>query len=769
MKKLLGRCAALLLALTLLTGLMPAAGAVGTFTDVSDPTLAQDIEVLQLMGVVDGMSGRSFEPSGTLTRAQFCKMAVETMGQGDRVAVYKNYTIFPDVKPSHWASGYVNLASRLTAGGEAEGEKATRLISGYSDGTFGPDRLVTYGQAVTILMRMLGYGDSDVSAVWPDGYIDQAMTIGLSDGVTLSGSAAINRGQAARLFVNLLNCKTKSGARFYTTLGTPVEAVLLDANAKNDTGDPILRTTADDYLFEGNPGAGLLSGRKGHVILSGDKAIAFVPSSEGTSRNITVSQAETNAITDTSGVKYTMAKEATLLRGDKSDPYEDTFTTLRAGTLATIYINNAGRVESVFVGSTTSDDAVIIAKDGSADGFALLTDRTDYKIYKHGEQVGRKALKAYDVATYSSSNNTIYISDNRITVYYKDAYPNPAAPAKITVTGVEKELEVMPCAIETLSQCKIGDTITLLLTENNIVAGVSTNNSVRGNALGFVDEEGNLSLFNGLTIGGSALGKLDEYKGQIVTISSSNKDTVRVAKVSGRGLSGDLKVSAKTVGGNAVAADIRLYENVKGSELREIGWSDIEAESIPSSQIAYAHKNYAGQVDILVLDDVTGEGYKYGRIFAEMSDNTGKPLPDGQGHKPGDDDWIPTYEQKATIVVCRGKDGKEVQIAQLTVNSNYMEGQWVGFANKADNPNDLTNMFRLTAVHDVPATAWREEGETLYHNGKAYSVGKGIDNCCFNKDGEVWFRNLNAAIAYGGSMTVFVDSGNVVRGVEVSK
>lgn len=773
MRQFMKRAASLVLAAVLLLGaapglMVPQAEAAGTFSDVSDLVMAQNIEVLQLMGVVDGMSGSSFDPSGTLTRAQFCKMAVAAMGQGDRVNIYKNYTIFPDVRPGHWAAGYVNLASRLTVNGSEGGEgKGTRLISGFSDGTFGPDRTVTYGQAITILMRMLGYSDSDVSVVWPDGYIDQAMAIGLSDGVKLSGSSPINRGQAVRLFVNLLNCKTKSGGYYYNSLGGSVEAVLLDANAKNDAGERIMRTTQGDYLFEGNPGTGLLSGRKGHVVTKEEKAIAFIPSSEGSSKNITISLAETKAITDSSGMKYTVASSAKILRDDKDSDYENNFTTLRPGTLATIYINAAGRVESVFVGSTTSDDAVIIAKDGSTAGFALLTDRTDYKIFKHGENVSSKALKKFDVATYSSSNNTIYVSDNRITMYYQDAYPNPAAPTTIKVTGIEGDLEVLPCAIDTISQVKVGQAITLLLTENNKVAGVSTSNTARGNAIGFVDEKGSLELFNGLKV--TASKELEKFKGQIVTVSSSNKTTLNISKVGAKDVRGDLNVKNRTVGGAGMAPDVRLYETVKGSELREIVWSDIEAEEIKSSEIAYTHKNYAGKVDILVLEDVTGEGYKYGRVFAEMSDDRNKPLKDHLGHDPKDNDWIPTYEQKATITVHCAQDGKDVQLAELYLTNGYMAGQWVGFSTKADAPNDLSRMFRLTAVRGVPAEAWREENGSVYFNDEFYTVGRGINNCCYNKDGGVWFRNLNAAIAYGGELTIFVDDNNVVRGVEVGK
>ena len=786
MRQLIKQATSVVLAAVLLLGSAPGlwapqAEAAGTFSDVSDLAMAQNIEVLQLMGVVDGMSGSSFNPAGTLTRAQFCKMAVEAMGQGDRVNIYKSYTIFPDVKPGHWAAGYVNLASRLTTGGGEDG-KGTRLISGFSDGTFGPDRTVTYGQAVTILMRMLGYSDSDVSVVWPDGYIDQALAIGLSDGVALSGSSPINRGQAARLFVNLLTCKTKSGGYYYATLGTPVEAVLLDANAKNDAGDRIMRTTASDYLFAGNPGSGLLAGRKGHVILDGEKAVAFIPAAEGSSRSVTIAKAETNTITDVNGVRYSVAKTAKLLRDGKDAEYALNFTTLRPGTLASLYINAAGLVESVFVGSTTSDDAVIIAKDGSTAGFALLTDRTDYKIYKHGQYVSDKALRAFDVATYSSSNNTIYISDNRITMYYLDAYPNPTAPTSITVTGVEGSLEVMPCAVDSLSQCKVGQPVTLLLTENNKVAGASTSNLARGNALGFVDGSGSLELFNGLKVTGAS--GLDKLHGQIVTVSSTGKTGVNVSKAGGKTAHGDLNVKSRELGTAAVAADVRLYETVGGSELREITWEDVQADVIKNAQISYTHKNYAGQVDVLVLENVTGDGYQYGRVFADVKDTEVQvAVKDEQGRDPTDENWVPTYEIRVntatTTRICQSRNGAEVTLVEFKTNRGLSTGQWMAFSVKAQDNQMVgmkeplvTSMVPLTPVRDVPSDAWRNDGndyESVYFDGELYTVGKSIDNCCFNADGGTWFRNLNAAIAYGGRLTILVDRDNVVRGVEVSK
>jgi hypothetical protein len=52
-----------------------------------------------------------------------------------------------------------------------------------SDGLFHPDQTVTTGQAVTILLRMLGYKDENIGGIWPDSYMATGAAAGLTDGV----------------------------------------------------------------------------------------------------------------------------------------------------------------------------------------------------------------------------------------------------------------------------------------------------------------------------------------------------------------------------------------------------------------------------------------------------------------------------------------------------------------------------------------------------------------------------------------------------------
>lgn len=260
------RVFSLLLALVLaLSAVVLPASAAESFSDVTDKKTAQNAEVLRLLGVMEGDGTGRFNPNGQLTRAEFCKMAVVLMGKGDNAMRYKTVTIFPDVRATHWAAGYINLSVRQTE---------PKLLAGLPDGTFRPDSQITYGQAVTILMRLLGYTDQDSGGIWPDGYINLAKSTGASAGVSLTGGAAITRAQAAQLFVNVLS--TGKDGKGYTPAGcTRSEEVTLVSMS----GDKLRVSGEKDAKTLVRPSSSsALNGLKGYLLTNSDgKVVTFVP------------------------------------------------------------------------------------------------------------------------------------------------------------------------------------------------------------------------------------------------------------------------------------------------------------------------------------------------------------------------------------------------------------------------------------------------------------------------------------------------------------
>ena len=652
----------LALVLTLSAAAIPASAA-ESFSDVTDKKTAQNVEVLRLLGVIEGNGAGQFNPSGLLTRAEFCKMVVVLMGKGSDAMRYKTVTIFPDVRATHWAAGYINLAVR---------QSEPKLLAGLPDGTFQPDSYITYGQAVTILMRVLGFADKDSGGIWPDGYINLAKSTGVSAGVNLTGSANITRAQAAQLFVNVLS--TGKDGKGYTPAGCTKgdkEVTLVSMN-----GDKLRISGEKDPKTLVRPSSSsALNGLKGYLLTNSDgKVVTFVPKTSSTT------------------------------------------------------------------GAAVSNAAVILPADKSTSGISALTDgRTDYTVYRNGVLSSVSALRKNDVVTYDAVSNTVYACDTRVTVYYESCDPSPSAPVSIKVLG-GTQFEVLPTAQQSLSKFKPGKTMTLLLTSDGTVAGaVEGDYSVRGNAIGIVDSDGNVKLLCGSTTIDLVLDgikpDMTNLKGKLVSISSSSKTSVGLYAKTG-GVSGDLNVREGTLGSKKLASGVMLFD--KG-ELKNL--SDLTETTVPQSRISYARTNASGEIDLIALSSTTGE--KYGRVTTVYED----PRTDSFG----------TYNQQV-IGIDDGKGSVEKDSGYSVRNGDFVS-YYVSASEKT-----YTNVTVLDKLGEVSASAWIGTTAVNY-GGRTYTVPSGV--LIWNRDGQSWFTGgVDAAISYGGTMNLYVKDG-IVRAIEI--
>ena len=717
-----------------------ASGATVTFSDIGDRSTAMAVESLRLLGVLDGYGDGTFRPGTVLNRAQFCKMAVYAMNGSSELSRYRTVTIFPDVKPSHWAAAYINMAA-----------KGKDIISGYADGRFHPDRTVTVGQAVTILMRMLGYKDEDIGGIWPDSYMAEAATVGLTEGVSTNGSAGLTRAQAARLFLNLLRTQTKEGGTtFASTLGQTVQGVLLSADTEG--GEGRLRLSTGTYtLTEGKASNGMLNGMKGTLIVDSKsgRALTFVPEDLGSSKTVVLASAKATEMTDTSGNTYTVKSDTQVFQNGEASSWGEAYTWMNAGTSVTLYLDAAGNVDYVFVGGGgNATSAVIVYEKGSTAGFASLAGgATGYTIYKNGVRASSGDMRKYDVATYSAVTNSIRVSDTRITGYYEDCSPNPSEPSKITVLG--HEFNVLPSAMQTVSKFRPGDQITLLLTEDNQVAGAveATGTTASGNAIGIAEVSSGSATVNllcGIQVKGSvklSASDVERLNGQLVRVSSNKKDGLSLTRLTG-GVSGDLDVENGKLGSRELAENVIIFQN-DGSGLTAISLSQITEAKVPSSQITYAGTDWADRVKVIVLNSVTGSGYIFGR--AHYTANY-----DEEGNRVGNAQLSVEYgEGKTTATFETGYVVRNGDIVGITIVT-------------AGNTQRIGSLIYPDELRNVPNAAWSGKGAVTV-NGRTYTVPASLP--CYNRETREWVT-LTEARAYADSATLYVHQG-VVRFLEV--
>ncbi len=110
----------------------------------------------------------------------------------------ENKSIFTDVDEEPAAS-YLGAISYANQKG---------IIEGYGNGKFGPTDGITYQNALTMVVRTLGYQGLE----WPWGYIEKAVNLGLTDGITgVAYTDVLTRGEVCQILYNALFATTKNG------------------------------------------------------------------------------------------------------------------------------------------------------------------------------------------------------------------------------------------------------------------------------------------------------------------------------------------------------------------------------------------------------------------------------------------------------------------------------------------------------------------------------------------------------------------------------
>lgn len=206
--KSIGTLCALLLSLTALSPLAPAAQTCGSFPDLMQTDRACGaVSRLVQRQVVNGYPDGSFRPDNNLTRAEFAKLLVAAL----QVKPTPEATVpFPDAR-EHWASqmGYLQAAVQIG------------VLNGFPDGSFRPDAPVTRAQAVKIIVGAAGLRSipargsySDTAGTWYEGSVAAAGEGGLIgakakhpifDSAQFGGDEPATRAEAAMLLANLLN------------------------------------------------------------------------------------------------------------------------------------------------------------------------------------------------------------------------------------------------------------------------------------------------------------------------------------------------------------------------------------------------------------------------------------------------------------------------------------------------------------------------------------------------------------------------------------
>lgn len=611
-----------------LTLALTAAPAGAAFSDISSGSLQQTASILGSLGIMQGTGNNRFEPNRPLTRAEFCKLAVTAMGIDD-ASPYASYTIFPDVHASHWAARYVNAALRHPD------FKDNYIIRGYADGTFGPDRQLTYGEVCTMLLRMLGYKESDIGPFWPADYIAQANALGLTQGVSIKDAKTpVTRADAATMLLNTLGTSTRSDGQEGSPLISRVSSSTVENCILLETSETDSSLAADEALFYEN---GTLSARKtagkldrsligvyGTLVIGkkGDNvAVGVVPDTASRQETYEVVNAAADRIVTKTGAFRPNRDTPTYLSRDSSaedsklKSLAEVWSSILPGDTLHAYYNEYGSLAllAVLPGTSTSHANTFV--------YGIATSAnipSEYKIVKNGAVIDPSGLKKYDVVTLDAANRQALVSDTRVSGRYSEGGPTVSYPQEVEVYG--NSFRISDIAAAFFKDMKLKDYITLLFDADGNVAAAYPRSTVSADMQGIVtaidDKNATVTLTNGITLRNMDIDKLDKptaLMGRLVSVSTNGDKAVLTRRTLSGKTSGEWSLSDGKLGSKPVSSRVNVYEEVlSGAPLSRIALSDISLAKVPSSDIRYTVTDSAGTITTVILGDVTGDSWLYG-------------------------------------------------------------------------------------------------------------------------------------------------------------
>ena len=253
---------------------------------------------------------------------------------------------------------------------------------------------------------------------------------------------------------------------------------------------------------------------------------------------------------------------------------------------------------------------------------------TPVSVYRNDKASASAELNKYDVYYYSESLQTVWIYTRRAAGRITAVSPSASAPTALTVAGSNYTLgsSAVASKISSLNGGGVGEVVTLLLGMDNEVADVITGEEADSVFYGVV-QTANRSLVE--DNGADVLQKisvmctdgiirtvnidksLNYPTGWLVEISVTPEGE-QVTAIESKSVSGTINDTATALGDYALADDVQILDTTSEGLAGTVRPSRIAGTKLNALTVRYYTLNEQGQIDRLILNDVTGDLWKYG-------------------------------------------------------------------------------------------------------------------------------------------------------------
>lgn len=656
------------------------------FNDVEAGTnYADAIERLSQYGIINGKGDGNFDPQGSLTRAEMSKISTVVAGLDSLAPANSGTSLFSDMDGSYWASGYVNTAAK------------NKLIFGYPNGTFEPERELSYAEAVTIVLRLLGYSSDELGNNWPMAYMQKASELKLTTGIDGDANDLINRANIALIIDRALVTDMKKASdtaaskKLFALMNYTIsdECIVLATNQQDKTLlSNEVKTTIGTYQSINNSVNDYVT-KKVKLVLNEDKKIVNAIGITQDGKDIVIdSIAGTELAYTENGNKSSINLENSSVvyyQGNKTN-LETVKSKIESGMTMVIYFSDGGQYDySVIkdfdmIGPVVATSDVI---DGVTNIGAISLNKTGITVIRDGYQAKITDIKRYDVVYYNPTSNTVNVYTDKVSGVYEKAYPNKATVNRITLTGKDYSIGTQVAASklgENNSSYKLNDYMTLLLGKDGTIVDVVNSSSTDISNYGIIlgtseaisteeDTKGKkdfiLKVFtmNGNTQEFKTDKDYADYRGKIIKFNVVGGLLIP-SFITNHTITGKVDVANNSIGSNWLTRDSKIVELVSAPEKYATGEAVaqlIDISQIPQTELTEKYVVHAeidntfGDIQFIVLDNVTQSKYSFGILTKK----------DGSSN---------TIDIGGVATVCSGKfSPKEGQPVMAVIKGNSLE------------------------------------------------------------------------------------------------
>ena len=313
--------------------------------------------------------------------------------------------------------------------------------------------------------------------------------------------------------------------------------------------------------------------------------------------------------------------------------------TLEQGTMlfynALTAMNGSGQVYASTLGFAVSNGQVDISSvllDNVKGPFvadaSTVLPFVPAAIYRNDEVTTSAALSPYDVYYYNESARTVWLYNKRAAGRVTAVSPSASAPTSVPVAGVTYAIASPSVAyqLSSLSGGGVGQVVTLLLGMNDAAVSVLTGDAADAVFYGVVQsssrtlvETNSAEVQQAVSVmctDGTARtvnvdNKLNFPAGKLVEISVDG-DGESVQSISPRSTSGTVSADGTALGDTPFADNVQIIDTTSEGVAGAVRPSRLSGVNLKASDVRYYTTNPQGQIDKLILNDVTGDLWHYG-------------------------------------------------------------------------------------------------------------------------------------------------------------